>query len=52
VEKSNGFYHFLFWTSEETPIADLPENTSLQRAVKAHLQAGGSIGSASGLLKR
>lgn len=51
VEKSNGFYHFLYWTSEETPIADLPENTSLQRAVKAHLLAGGSIGSASGLLK-
>lgn len=52
VEKSNGFYHFLFWTSEETGIADLPENTSLQRAVKTHLLAGGSIGSASGLLKR
>lgn len=51
VEKSNGFYHFLYWTSEDTPVADLPENTSLQRAVKAHLLAGGSIGSAAGLLK-
>ena len=52
VEKSNGFRHFLFWAGEETPDADLPENTSLQRAVKAHLLSGGSIGSASGLLKR
>jgi hypothetical protein len=33
------------------PIADLPEKTSLQRRVKAHLLAGGTIGEAAGVLK-
>ena len=30
----------------------LPENTSLQRAVKKHLEAGGKIGIASGVWER
>jgi len=51
-EKSNSFVHFLFWANADTPAADLPEDTSLQRAVKAHLLTGGNIGSACGLLKR
>ena len=50
-EKSNGVFHFLFWASNTTPLAELSEKTSLQRAVKAHLQGGGFIGSAAGLLK-
>lgn len=51
-ESSNGHMHFLFWAAPDTPAAALPENTSLQRAVKAHMLAGGSIGTAAGLLKR
>lgn len=51
-ETSASVYHFLFWATEETPKAELAENTSLQRAVKAHLLAGGTIGSGYGLLKR
>ena len=51
-DHSKGCYHFLFLAKDDTPAADLPENTSLQRAVKAHLMAGGGIGSGFGLLKR
>ena len=51
-DESKGCYHFLFLVKDDTPAADLPENTSLQRAVKAHLMAGGGIGSGYGLLKR
>lgn len=50
--ESKGCYHFLFLASEDTDPADLPEDTSLRRAVKAHLMAGGGIGSGGGLLKR
>ncbi len=41
---------WLFGVSEETPYADLPERTSLQRSVKAHLLSGGKIGGALGVL--
>ena len=51
-ESSNGYRHFLFWAGEDTPIADYAEDTSLRRAVKAHLLNGGVIGSGSGLLKK
>ena len=50
--ESKGCYHFLFLAKDDTPAAELPENSSLQRAVKAHLMAGGGIGSGGGLLKR
>lgn len=50
--ESKGCWHFLFMVKEDTPAAELPEKTSLQRAVKQHLLNGGGIGSAFGLLKR
>lgn len=50
--ESKGCYHFLFLKADDTNPADLPEDTSLRRAVKAHLMAGGGIGSGGGLLKR
>ena len=50
--ESKGCFHFLFMAADDTNPADLPENSSLQRAVKAHLMAGGGIGSGFGLLKR
>ena len=50
--ESKGCYHFLFMAKDDADPATLPENTSLQRAVKAHLVAGGGIGSGFGLLKR
>lgn len=49
--ESKGCWHFLFMKKDDTPAADLPENTSLQRDVKAYLMAGGGIGSGAGLLK-
>ncbi|MEG1926425.1 MAG: acyltransferase domain-containing protein [Ruthenibacterium sp.] len=42
------FYNWIFATTPQTPINDLSENTSLQRAVKAYLLNGGKIGSATG----
>ena len=36
----------------DAPIADLPEGTSLQRAMKRHLLAGGTIGTGTGTLCR
>ncbi len=50
--ESKGCFHFLFMVTDDTAPSDLPEHTSLQRAVKAHLMAGGGIGSGFGLLKR
>lgn len=43
-------YEWLFAGKRE--LSELPENTSLQRTVKAHLLQGGKIGVASGLLKK
>ena len=51
-DQSKGCFHFLFMVTDDTDPADLPEKTSLQRAVKAHLMAGGGIGSGFGLLTR
>ena len=36
----------------DAPIADLPEGTSLQRAMKRHLMAGGKVGTGTGVLCR
>ena len=52
LESSDSVYHFLFWATAETPKEELPEDTSLRRAVKKHLMDGGAIGSGYGLLTR
>lgn len=44
-------WEWLFRVPEETPVGELPEGTSLQRSVKQHLLAGGSIGVARGTMK-
>ena len=48
--ENNGFYRWLYNGRKE--MDTLPENTSLQRAVKKHLEAGGKIGIASGVWER
>ena len=45
------FYRWLFRKAAPVPLPELPEDTSLQRAVKARLAAGGKIGSAWGVLR-
>ena len=50
-EENTEFYRWLFQRLEPVPPEDLPEDTSLQRAVKAHLAAGGRIGMAWGVLR-
>lgn len=45
------FFQWLFEAGQETPPEALPERTSLQRAVKAHLLSGGHIGAALGVMK-
>lgn len=49
-EDSLGFMQWLF-LKKELPIHELPEETSLQRAVKSHLIAGKKVGVAHGILK-
>lgn len=46
---STGFYQWLF--EGKTGLAELPEDTSLQRKVKQHLAAGGKIGEGHGFLE-
>lgn len=48
-ENDGSFYQWLFGGS--APVGQLPERTSLQRAVKKHLSGGGKIGSARGVLR-
>ena len=47
-EEDQEFYEWLF--GGHKPLEELPEHTSLQRAVKAHLAAGGRLGMARGVL--
>ena len=47
-EDDQSFYRWLFGSLG--PTGNLPERTGLQRAVKAHLAAGGKIGMAWGIL--
>ena len=47
-EEDQEFYEWLFGGCK--PMEELPERTSLQRAVKAHLAAGGRLGMARGVL--
>lgn len=52
VDEDSPFLNrWLFGTSAETPIDQLPEDTSLQKAAKQFLQSGGKIGVATGVLK-
>jgi len=50
-EDSTDFYRWLFRRPGPAPLEDLPEDTSLQRAAKARLAAGGTIGMAWGVLR-
>lgn len=50
-EDSPAFRDWIFPTAVSAPAEDLPEATSLQRAVKRHLLAGGTIGWAEGYWK-
>lgn len=49
-EADTSFFEWLFQLSPDTAIADLPENTTLQRKAKARLRSGGQIGAAFGVL--
>ena len=50
-EDSPAFRDWIFPTAVTASVEDLPEATSLQRAVKRHLLAGGTIGWAEGYWK-
>ena len=50
-EEDQSFYRWLFRRLEPVPAEELPEDTGLQRAAKAHLAAGGLIGMTWGILK-
>ena len=50
-EDSPAFRDWIFPTAVTAPVEDLPEATSLQRAVKRHLLASGTIGWAEGYWK-
>ena len=47
----NACINWVFNTDDVTDYASLPEKTTLQRRAKAHLLAGGVIGSAYGVMK-
>ena len=49
-EDSPAFRDWIFPWAVTAPVGELPEETSLQRAVKRHLLAGGKIGWAEGVL--
>lgn len=49
-EEDDSFYRWLFGARK--PSEELPEDTSLRRAVKRHLLAGGQVGMAFGMLKK
>ena len=50
-EDSPAFRDWIFPSAVTAPAEKLPEETSLQRAVKRHLLAGGKVGWAEGVLK-
>ena len=51
VDKNNDGYKFWVFKNANMRAEDFPENTSLQRAIKRHVLAGGKIGEAFGFLK-
>lgn len=50
-EDDDSFYRWLFRKAGPVPLSELAEDSSLQRAVKARLTAGGRIGMAWGVLR-
>jgi len=51
-EATEYFYPYLYKLREKpADLNDLPEDTSLRRAVKRHIIGGGKIGSASGIIR-
>lgn len=51
-EEERPYMEWLFQAPDDTPLDDLPERTSLQRAAKAYLLRGGTIGEAYGVLRK
>lgn len=51
VDENNDGYKFWVFQNSNIRAEDFPERTSLQRAVKRHVLAGGKIGEAFGFLK-
>lgn len=50
-EGSCSYLQWIFQASEDVPLIDLPEQTSLQRTAKNYLLAGGRIGDAYGIMR-
>ena len=50
-ENDDGFKLWVF-KDQSLPIEALPENTSLQRAMKAHLLRGGKVGAGRGIIRK
>ena len=51
VESAPDVLEWLFRVPGDTPVAAFPEGTSLQRDIKNHMLAGGTVGVARGILK-
>ena len=51
-ENGDGYKYFLYLAGKDVPLEDLPERTSLQRAVKKHVLTGGKIGEGFGVLEK
>lgn len=51
VDENNDGYKFWVFKNADLKAEDFPETTSLQRAIKRHVLAGGKIGEAFGFLK-
>ena len=43
---------WLFGAKADTPVQELPENTSLQRKVRELLANGGNLGAAVGIMEK
>lgn len=50
VDKEDQSFMEWVFKRNDIPVEDLPESTSLQRKIKSHLQQGGWIGEAKGIL--
>ena len=51
LQDDDAFYQWLYQLSAPIPNGNLPEKTSLQRSLKAHLLSGGHMGMAWGILR-
>lgn len=50
-KEGSPYYEWVYKVPSGTPISELPENTSLQCSIKRHLENGGTMGGATGILK-